>query len=413
METNINKIITPENHKIIKPPHDAYLFFPTDFDIVEVDKKNPEKIQRRIFEGKYDLLPYEKQKLENLYDEIEKHNSNKKNQNIQVIFANGWKECDTLRIHQATNYKAQNTINLLIEHFKWKASYFPLTLTNKTCEILNSGFIYIHGRDFQFRPLFIINAKFYIDNMDKYIYDDWLACIVYLMEYMINNLLIPGQVENWNIIFDCCGVSLLGLPKDMKRFASVLQSNYRCRLFVNFVYGMGTFMNFLWGMAKVFLDEITVKKVRMSKKGQFKEMLSLIHPEQLEKKYGGTAPDVTGNYFPPIMPSNKYVKEEKVLVSEQIYRENLKSKVVVPSPYFEYKIKEPSLSDTNVSKSDKNLIEIKSFEELIITPIKKESSPVQDEIENTNTHKGNLALNLGYFKSLSSKSINTIEFLKK
>jgi hypothetical protein len=401
-------------HNKAKPPEDAYYFFPNEFEIVEVDKKNPEKVLRRIFEGNNELLPVEKAKLSNLYQEIEKYNNNPKGKKsfIKLTFPQNWKEFDTLRFHQATNYKTANTIQLLVDHFEWRKSYFPFSLTPKALEILNSGFIYVHGRDCQFRPIFIINARYYVDNMDKYIYEDWLACIVYFMEYMIKNLLIPGQVENWNIITDVCGVSLLGLPKDMKRFMNVLQSNYRCRLFVNFIYGMGTFLGILWNMVKVFLDETSLKKIRMLKKGQFKDILALINPEQLEQKYGGTAPDVKENFFPPIMPSKNYLRQtdgkSKVLVSEKVYSEYLKTKVIVPSPYYLDKLeslspKKSVFSDKqdttfntinlkeDVFQSEKLLMENK-LSNLSIEKLGTDRSTfslIKDEIENTNEHKGN------------------------
>jgi hypothetical protein len=341
MESNKQNIIYGAEHlKVLLPPEEAYFYFPGDFEIVEVDKKNPDKILRRIFDGKNSWLKTEVEKLTHLYQEIEKHNNTAKPKkgHVKLSFPSWWRENDTLRFHQATGYKSHMTIQLLIDHLAWRQSYFPLSITPKAIELLNSGFIYVHGRDHLFRPIFIVNAKFYVDNMDKYIYDDWLACIIYFMEYMIKNLLIPGQVENWNIISDVCGVSLLGLPKDMKRFMNVLQSNYRNRLFVNFIYGMGTFLGLLWNMVKVFLDEISLRKIRMLKKGQFKDILLLVNPEQLEQKYGGTAPDVKENFFPPIFPSNNYLKspedKSKLLVSEEVYARYLNTKVVAPSPYY-------------------------------------------------------------------------------
>jgi hypothetical protein len=442
MEGKQYQIYNIEHLKVITPPEEAYLFFPNDFQIVEVDKKHPDKILRRIFEGNNDTLPVEKTKLANLYQEIEKHNNTKSKKNhSQVIFPAGWKEFDTLRFHQATGYKSNMTIQLLIDHFEWRQSYFPFSLTPAAFELLNKGFIYVQGREHQFRPIFIVNAKFYVDNMDKYVYDDWLACIVFFMEYMIKNLLIPGQVENWNIISDVCGVSLLGLPKDMKRFMNVLQSNYRCRLYVNFIYGMGTFLGLLWNMVKVFLDETSLKKIRMLKKGQFKDILTLVNPEQLEQKYGGTAPDVKENFFPPIFPSNHYLKDDKskILVSEEVYKDCLKTKVIVPSPFFlereakkeqhiykmtmeEVNTKEIKLSESTGNEqkiteyieeySKTGFIDIKTTDNDLVIITERSLTNVREEIVNANEHKCNITYKLDYFKTFSSKNVNTLNMLK-
>ena len=73
---------------------------------------------------------------------------------------------------------------------------------------------------------------------------------------------IPGQVENWNIITDIGSVSLLFIPTDVKNILSVLQSNYRCRLFVNFIFGMSFIMRGIVGVFKAMLDETAQRKIR-------------------------------------------------------------------------------------------------------------------------------------------------------
>jgi hypothetical protein len=42
--------------------------------------------------------------------------------------------------------------------------------------------------------------------------DQMLKAITYFLEYIIENLLLPGQVENWVIIQDLNGMGVTSLP---------------------------------------------------------------------------------------------------------------------------------------------------------------------------------------------------------
>ncbi len=252
----------------------------------------------------------------------------------------------------------------MINHLEWRKTYFPFSITNKASEILNNGFIYVHGRDIYFRPIIVINARYYVNNMTKYTYDDWLCCVIYFMEYMIKNLLIPGQIENWNIITDLNGVSLLTFPSDMKKMMGVLSSNYRCRLYVNFILGMGSILNVLWKIVKAFLDETSVRKIRFIKKGEYKELFEFINEEQIEKKYGGKAQDINENFFPPIMPTNRYTRNNEYIINEIEYENYIKQgKLTTISPYYlkrkdeETKILEKQMHQEKLEKEEKLKLE--------------------------------------------------------
>jgi hypothetical protein len=306
------------------PPLEAYLFFPKNEDVVEYNVKSPKKTLRRIFEG-VTYLKYEEDKYKELLKAIGTYNiKNKKN---PVILPPDWKEGESRRFLQATGYDSDKTIELIITNIEWRKKYFPIQITNKSIELLNCGFIYIHGRDNHLRPVFVVQAKKYMDLKDKYTYEDWLLCIIYFMEYLVNELLIPGQVENWVLISDVTGVSMVFPPGDMKKLIAVLQSNYRCRLYVNYVIGMSGGLQFLWNLIKGFLDKTTVKKVRFLEKYNMHEILTYINEEQVEKKFKGTAENIPLGphcYFPPNMPSRNFFKKEddreKILISEEMYK---------------------------------------------------------------------------------------------
>lgn len=323
MEKEVKNFDT-NRHLFLKPPLEAYLFIPNDFQIIEVNKDKPQKSLRRIFEGNFEFNQYETTKLNELYKEINKYNSNPKN--IKTHFnINQIKKYEVLRFLQATSFKINETIKLLIDHLNWKNSKFPnFQIRLKTLEILNEGFIYVHGRDCQYRPILVVNAGVYMRIKDKYTFDDWENFIIFFMKFLFENTLISGQVENWNIITDVRNVSIYSIPGDFKKIMNLLSFNYRCRLFVNYIFGMSKFLNIVWKLVQVFLDDTAKKKIKFINDSNKDDIFTYINRCQVEKKYGGDAEDKKGEFFPGFMPSKKFLlnsqDKDKYLVSKENYK---------------------------------------------------------------------------------------------
>jgi hypothetical protein len=323
-----------KRHEQACPPIEAYLFFPNDFQIIEFNHKHPSKTLRRIFESPTKKFEkYENDKLNELEEAIIQYNL--KNPTKQCIIPDNYNLFEKRRYLQATAFEVKKTIDLLIDNIKWRKELIPPKINEKVIQLLNSGFMYIHGRDNNFRPIVVLQVKVYMELRKNFIYDDWLSTVIFFMEYLVNNMLIPGQVENWNIITDLEGVSILTLPSDMKKFMSILQSNYRCRLYVNYILGMGFFLRGIWSLVSKMLDETTIRKVRILSSSQLSEILSFINPEQLEKRFGGLAPDLVpgqNNLFPPVIPSKNFLtpsqSHENLLMPEDEYKELFKKGLI-------------------------------------------------------------------------------------
>jgi hypothetical protein len=128
----------------------------------------------------------------------------------------------------------------------------------------------------------------------------------------------------------------------MKKIMGILQANYRCRLYVNYLLGMGSFLRGIWTMIKGMLDETTVRKIRILDDKDTADIFSFINEEQVEKRFGGKARDVVPqlhNCFPPIMPSTNFLKsndrKEDLLISESEYKiKYQKGLVSVTSEYY-------------------------------------------------------------------------------
>jgi hypothetical protein len=74
---------------------------------------------------------------------------------------------------------------------------------------------------------------------------------------------------------------------------------------VNYVTNAPTSVNWLWAIAKNFLADHTVKKIKINKAVASLEISRHINPAQLEAKYGGTAPNVQ-TFWPPTIPEGPF-----------------------------------------------------------------------------------------------------------
>lgn len=315
-----------QRRKLMYPPREAYLFIPNNFQIIEENIEKPQKSLRRIFEGKFEFNTYENTKIKELYEEIQKRNAKEKKDPNKRLDISEMARYDVLRMLQATCFKVDDTIKLLTLHLQWRREKLPnFVIKPKILEILEKGFLYVHGRDCNYRPILVVNAGVYMRIRGNYRFEEWENFIIFFMNYLINNLIIPGQIENWSIITDVRGVSMLSIPSDFKKLMNVLSSNYRCRLFVNYIFGMSTLLNFIWKLLQAFLDETARKKIRFINNSNQNEVFTYIHPSQVEKKYGGLAENKASEFFPGFMPSSTFLLDtqdkNQVLISEEKYKE--------------------------------------------------------------------------------------------
>ena len=92
--------------------------------------------------------------------------------------------------------------------------------------LLNSGGIYIHGRDRNLRPVLVCNVQKLLQ-ASKYFGDnntDLICMLIYLMEYMDHFVMIKGRVENVLLILDCDNMGLFNAPYALiKQILKVLQ----------------------------------------------------------------------------------------------------------------------------------------------------------------------------------------------
>ena len=189
--------------------------------------------------------------------------------------------------------------------------------------------------------------------------------IVYFLEYVIKNILIVGQVENWIMITDITGVSLVLMPRDLKRIIDSLGSCYRCKLFRNYIIGMNSALRLIVKLFMSFLDQATVNKIKfLDSNNIHSELSTFINDDNLEKKFGGNAPNIIpgdNNVFPPVMPSDNFSKEgDNLLISEEEYKSKCNGKdkpTVICEEFIEkWKKEEIEKEEEKLKQKEKNII---------------------------------------------------------
>ena len=286
------------------PTLEMYRFFPPEDEIITIEASNPQKNYRYIFNG-CEKTEFEKKKLAQFYD----YESKSK----KIDYPLDWRESDTMRILQAVDYDIKKAYNSIIENILWLEN-IPRTINDKIIDLLNSGLMYVHGRDHHFRPVIFVQIKKVKTLLnDNYNFYDLNQSIIYLMNYVMEYLLIPGQIENWIMFVDFDGVGLTDVG-DFQKILSTLTKR-RGRVFKNYFVNISTFLKFsIKAIIKVVSS--VAKKTIILGQGEINKVNELISPDNLEQKYGGNAPDLTpggNNLFPPIMPNANYALNGETL----------------------------------------------------------------------------------------------------
>jgi len=261
-------------------PSQAYLYFPS-----EKDYKT--KNTRHIFDGntKFDAKEIE------LITEFRSY-AQKQHYALKSI----WTDSMILRFLQANDFKMQKTLVSVKDHTSWRETQLPVPMDKKLEEFLNSGFLYVHGRDHKFRPIVVFNI-YQLDpkTLDM---DVVTRALTFWLEYIISDWMLPGQVENWHFICNIKGMGISSIAvSSVRKLFGYLQNNFKCRLHKMYLINASNGIYAPWQIAKRFLDGDTVEKVNFYKTQVPKDLFNTVHPDQVEEQFGGSAPNCTQYWY--------------------------------------------------------------------------------------------------------------------
>lgn len=391
------------------PPKEAYYFFPKGKDVLEEHNKKPEKNLRRIFIN-VPFLEIENKWLDKYKEIIAKHPENK--------LPDYWNDGLNLAYIYSTECKLEQSYKRMIEYFKWYKSFFPLNIQpgDKVVQVLNSGFLYAFGRDHQFRPLLICQPYILQKCLKLYSDDDIYNASIFICQYMVNYMMIPGQIENWIMIVNMDGTSILSIPESVKKLMNALSNYFIARLFRCYILGLNAFLRIIYKIICNFVEKTTVEKVIVLDDKNDKRKDKDINPENIEERFGGKATDliydVENALFPPRMPSNNFLLDNEnpkdILITEEQYIEKYNANEIPlnsESPFILEKLRKEKI------EKDKEEISRKKRED---HQAKIKEAKTRAELNlNTTWISSNENFDLSKFKIKSDKFIDKLNLFKK
>lgn len=379
-----------ELYKRSLPPKEAYYYFPKGEEVFIPHKKKAEKSLRRIYLN----VPYNEKEEKWLSDYKKIIKSHPENE-----LPSFWNDAWNLIFIYATECKLENSYKRMMTYIDWMNKRFPITITpeDNALKLLNSGFVYVHGRDSRFHPIIICQPYILERELKEYTIDEIERGSFFLCQYVLNRMLIPGQIEGWIMIVNLEFLHILNMPDPFKKIIVALSNNFPSRLHKCYIFGMSILMRILFQFVSNFLDEITVKKTVIISGPKDENLFKDFNRQNLEKKFGGDALDVEyhkpNGLFPPRMPCSYFFKEsddpKELLITENEYMEKVK-KGEIPkqslSPFIIEKInkmkKEKIIRNKekeNIRKMFKNKFQYKK-KSLMINPVLKAEWKIKKEM---------------------------------
>ena len=266
----------------------------------------------------------------------------------------------------------------ITKYIEWSNKTFPLVIQPKSryVEILNKGFVYVYGRDGRFRPILIFRLVEFVKYEKIYSVQEVIYAGMFLGQFIINNLLLPGHIERWVLIINLRKTTLLSLPEHIKKLLPIMNEGFISRLHKTYVIGMNFFFRILYKIVCAFLHESTVKKIKILDGRKDQSMFKEIRKDNIEIDMGGTAPNARigeeNGIFPPRMPSEHFILEsqrpEDLLVSEEEYIKKYKNGEInkdLVCPFILDKLEEDKKQEILIQNNDTNDINNEIKMELI------------------------------------------------
>ena len=131
-------------------------------------------------------------------------------------------------------------------------------------------------------------------------------------------MLADGHVENVVNIIDQKDISVWGVKWNlMRQIMPVIQSYNLGRSRGFFLVNANGLFSMMFKIASSFIDANTLAKLHVTSENTCDQITQMICPEQLEQKFGGSAPDRDeGQFWPPNLLSDKFGNEEAVVMDE-------------------------------------------------------------------------------------------------
>jgi hypothetical protein len=258
--------------------------------------------ERMIFPDSEGYTEEEEEKLEKFNEFVEKKG---------YELPEGMTKRRLMRFLYGNNFKHKDIYKNINEHTEWISTAKPFLINDEVKELLDSGMMYIHGRDKCLRPIFFIQSEKITSSEaspENIMLTSW-----FVTYYGVDNMCETGKVENWVSVNDMANLSMRKLPlKFIGNLLKEFQKHLLCRgrkfCLLNVTFGIRA----IWKMLSPFVDANTHLRTDVTADSTHQYLQSMVHPSQLEARFGGEAPDLE-RFWPPKYISNEFGVEESML----------------------------------------------------------------------------------------------------
>ena len=275
-------------------PHlDMHLFFPKTHEICKKILNPNSQIVRNIFHVQ-SYSEDENRKFYDLKNLIEKDPFFKNNSiyfdNIERIFS-----CKELMIRYLnfSKYDIFLTLNIFKNFLNLMkkltiTSIHNIVYNDKIKYILNSEFIYVIGRDKKFRPIIVIDFRKYEEKILKKVdKNNFETCLInaflYFFNFIIEKMLLPGQIEQWNIIIQIDNMNATSFLKNFKEIIYFIQICYPSRLHLMYVVCFRNISESSYNLIENFILFFNKERIILINKKKFSAIFSEISHKILKE----------------------------------------------------------------------------------------------------------------------------------
>jgi len=182
---------------------------------------------------------------------------------------------------------------------EWRERYFkdgPL-VDEDVQEDLSHGIVYFCGRDRCLRPTVVVRGNRIPQQWykEKRV-DKLIRVLVFCTEYFLRYMVVPGKVENLNVIFDLKGLGISQVPVHaLSEVYGIMSNHYIGRVFRFYVANVPYTLRALSSVAMAMMTER--QKQKLTFLDNFSKLKQEFAPHQLERDLGGALPPFT-EFFP-------------------------------------------------------------------------------------------------------------------
>jgi len=198
-----------------------------------------------------------------------------------------------LRILQKAGGSMGRAMDMILAHEELRLKNLPMSDADILSE-LRSGLCYVHGRDRSGRPVIVLRPAHLRDLSE----DQATKVVLFVCEFVIHHLLVPGRVENYVLVVDLegCGIRDALQVSKLRIIKRLLEDVYCERSYCIKILHLGV----LGSAVNALIPRDKKDKTSFPVDADVaREMMTLCECSQLEARYGGTAPDVKpGGAYP-------------------------------------------------------------------------------------------------------------------